>query len=407
MKIKENLYAYPFDKQFILHNVLRSTWIMVDEEELEHIKKENFSRLSTSTKNKLKIFQILIDTPLEIQRDTLTIPKTAYLVITHKCNLKCVYCYAEASPEKDYEDRLNLKEWLTILNQLKDEGVEKIVFTGGEIGLSRDTLTLIDYAKQLDLTVGLITNGTLLRNKKDAEFLAERCDSLTISLDSIDPVANDKNRGNGCYKLAMRAIQHLLDLKYKNISVNATITNNNFDQVDETIQFFKTNHINYKLGGFSELGRAKMAEISLTQEERKIIELKEKNEQRSPLLKPFSVRESCGLGVGEFAINPVGDVFACKLLETDDYKLGNIRQQSLKDIFGRENRKRINTQTVKHLNKCQRCSFRYLCGGGCRAHHYYATNDLQGVDDSECVLIKETLKFQMYRSCLNGIGGVQ
>ncbi|MBO0461351.1 radical SAM protein [Enterococcus sp. DIV1298c] len=357
--------------------------------------------LRTATQKKMNLFQILLDDPLEVEKATYTIPETAYLVMTHRCNLKCVYCYAEASSEKEYEDSLSFIEWIDVLNQLKDCGVKNIVFTGGEVGLSKDALKYIDYAKKIGLSIGLITNGTLLRNANDAAFLAERCDSITISLDSIDQVENDKNRGKGCYRLAMRGIQNLLDLKYPNISVNTIITNNNFEKIDETIHFLKKNHINYKLGGFSELGRAKMAEISLTEKERVAIELKEKNETRSPFLKPFSIKESCGLGVGEFAINPVGDIFACKLLETADYKLGNIREKQLSAIFDEENIELIRSQSIDRLSKCTDCSFRYLCGGGCRAHHYYATNDIHGVDDAECTLIKETLKHQMVRSCTN------
>ncbi|MBE6173608.1 hypothetical protein IGJ19_000032 [Enterococcus sp. DIV1368b] len=354
-----------------------------------------------ATQKKMDLFQILLEDPIEVEKTEHGIPETAYLVMTHQCNLKCVYCYAEASPEKEYEDSLNFVEWIDVLNQLKDCGVKKIIFTGGEVGLSKDALKYIDYAKKIGLTIGLITNGTLVRNAKDAAFLAERCASITISLDSIDQVANDKNRGKGCYRIAMRGIQNLLDLNYPNIAVNTIITNNNFNNIDETVEFLKKNNINYKLGGFSELGRAKMAEISLTESERTEIELKQKNKNRSPFLKPFTIKESCGLGVGEFAINPVGDIFACKLLETADYKLGNIREKQLSEVFGEENITFIRSQSINHLTKCNDCSFRYLCGGGCRAHHYYATNDTQGVDEAECNLIKEILKHQMVRSCTN------
>ncbi len=99
---------------------------------------------------------------------------------------------------------------------------------------------------------------------------------MTISLDSIDKEENDKNRGRGCYEIAMRGIRNLLDIGFHNIYVNATVTNYNLKSVDQTIEFFKENGIAYKLGGFSELGRGSMADISLSFEERKEIECKEK-----------------------------------------------------------------------------------------------------------------------------------
>lgn len=56
MKIKENLYAYPFLDEMILHNVLRSSWLVISKEELELVKLRKYSALSESTQKKLKIF---------------------------------------------------------------------------------------------------------------------------------------------------------------------------------------------------------------------------------------------------------------------------------------------------------------------------------------------------------------
>ncbi|MGN8982304.1 radical SAM protein [Enterococcus villorum] len=397
MKIKENLHAYAYLDKFILHNVLRSSWIVISKKELELILLQKYTELSETTQKKINMFQLFLDQPLNIERSEITIPQTVYLVLTHQCNLTCVYCYAEAEMTKNYTNPLTFVEWFHTLNQLKDCGVKNVIFTGGEIGLNDDSLKYIDYAHQIGLSVGLITNGTLLGKKSNAQFLATRCQSITISLDSIDKEENDKNRGRGCYEIAMRAIKHLLAIGYKNISVNTTVTSNNLESIDNTIEFFKKNNISFKLGGFSELGRGSKAAISLTFEERVCIECKEKDEQRSSYLKPFTMKESCGLGIGEFAINPLGDVYACKLLESEDYKLGNIRQQTLQEIYQQKNTRFLETQNIHHLTEYQKCSFRYLCGGGCRANHYYHTNDFKGVDPSECRLLKELIKNQMYR----------
>ncbi|EOA2482538.1 hypothetical protein ACMDZ0_001128 [Enterococcus hirae] len=48
MKIKENLYAYPFLDEVILHNVLRSSWLVISKEELELVKLRKYSALSES-----------------------------------------------------------------------------------------------------------------------------------------------------------------------------------------------------------------------------------------------------------------------------------------------------------------------------------------------------------------------
>ena len=43
MKIKENLYAYPFLDEVILHNVLRSSGLVISKEELELVKLRKYS----------------------------------------------------------------------------------------------------------------------------------------------------------------------------------------------------------------------------------------------------------------------------------------------------------------------------------------------------------------------------
>lgn len=111
MKIKENLYAYPFLDEVILHNVLRSSWLVISKEELELVKLRKYSALSESTQKKLKIFQLLLDEPLKVKKNEVTIPETAYLALTHQCNLKCVYCYAEADMTKNYPDQLSFIEY--------------------------------------------------------------------------------------------------------------------------------------------------------------------------------------------------------------------------------------------------------------------------------------------------------
>ncbi|WP_241546220.1 hypothetical protein [Enterococcus villorum] len=52
MKIKENLYAYGYLDKFILHNVLRSSWIVISKKELELILLQKYAELSETTQKK-------------------------------------------------------------------------------------------------------------------------------------------------------------------------------------------------------------------------------------------------------------------------------------------------------------------------------------------------------------------
>ncbi|MCI6001316.1 MAG: SPASM domain-containing protein [Finegoldia magna] len=55
---------------------------------------------------------------------------------------------------------------------------------------------------------------------------------------------------------------------------------------------------------------------------------------------PFFNKFCCGLGMGEIAINFNGDVFPCKILESEEFKIGNIHGQTLQSILNSDKLKK-------------------------------------------------------------------
>ncbi len=65
----------------------------------------------------------------------------------------------------------------------------------------------------------------------------------------------------------------------------------------------------------------------------------------------------CAMGDGEFSISHSGDVYLCQLLHHEDFKVGNVTEKSLTEIF------------------------KLICGGTCQALHFSETGSLDRAGD--------------------------
>lgn len=116
-----------------------------------------------------------------------SIPKDAYLQVNFACNAKCVMCDIWKNPYMGKKDTL-----ISIINKLSDLNFEWITLWGGEPLLHPDIDELIIYAKNKNLKVQIITNGSLLNNH--IEIVSKYVDNLVVSIDSGLPEIHDKIR---------------------------------------------------------------------------------------------------------------------------------------------------------------------------------------------------------------------
>lgn len=116
--------------------------------------------------------------------------ETASFHIVKPCNMKCKFCYAT------FEDlrvlrQLPIEEVFIILLKLKEAGLEKITFAGGEPMLYTKLDQAIVFAKEIGLTTSIITNGTFI----DYEWLVKMqgiLDWIGLSVDSLNNKTNEK-----------------------------------------------------------------------------------------------------------------------------------------------------------------------------------------------------------------------
>jgi radical S-adenosyl methionine domain-containing protein 2 len=108
------------------------------------------------------------------------------------CNMRCKFCFATFQDVKQSvlpRGHLPEAEAIQVVELLADAGFEKITFAGGEPLLCPWLGTLIETAKNRDMTTMIVTNGS----KLSKEWLSKHqsiLDWVTLSIDSLNAASN-------------------------------------------------------------------------------------------------------------------------------------------------------------------------------------------------------------------------
>ena len=121
------------------------------------------------------------------------VPLNVTLELTLRCNIRCLHCYNFDRDEPhgchdDEKPELSLAEILHLLGELRAAGCLFLGLTGGEVLSSPHLFPVLDRARELNLAVQLLTNGTLLRPGVAARLAGYRnLLGLSVSLYGATP----------------------------------------------------------------------------------------------------------------------------------------------------------------------------------------------------------------------------
>ncbi len=150
----------------------------------------------------------------------LTNPKTLWFNTGTLCNITCVNCYIESSPENDrlvYITAAEVEDYLDQLEQRK-WGVSEIGFTGGEPFMNREIIAMIEASLARGYEVLVLTNAmrpmmrpTMQRGLARLNAAYPGKLTLRISLDHFDPRFHEEERGAGSYDKTLEGMRWLRD----------------------------------------------------------------------------------------------------------------------------------------------------------------------------------------------------
>lgn len=315
--------------------------------------------------------------------------KSVFFLVTKRCNLSCPMCYVNAQQQNEVDKEVTLEEIERIFGELSEMEFTSITLSGGEPLLRKDIQEILLLARKYFGYVGLNTNGTLL-SEEMALFLTDQRIGIMISLEGADREINDAVRGKGTQKKIMKAIQTLKDLGHKELSISMTLTSVTQEQVAPIAELCLKLDVPIQFGIFVETGRGKCNESTLAVSPEDLIrsyidstETEAKHRSGSYELPHFLNRckTFCGAIYSIVNIMADGDVYPCPNLIEPEWKMGNIREQSLETIIAESPiTKKISERIVQNVSECKDCSIRLICGGGCMANAYFKTENIFDCD---------------------------
>jgi radical SAM protein with 4Fe4S-binding SPASM domain len=317
------------------------------------------------------------------------IPLVMSYNVTRECNMKCSHCYINAT-DKKLEDELSTAEAKKVIDQIYQVSSPLLILSGGEPLMRADIFELIEYGSKKGLKIGLGSNGYLINDVVAKKLKDAGIATVSISIDSNIPAQHDEFRGvPGAWEKAVNACKALRKHGVL-VQVNTTLTHDNYNQIDDIMALAESIGVeNFHLFFLVPTGRGvKLTDISPQKYEDMITNTFAKVHKHRlnvrPSCAPQFMRIAQGMGLdmrqwmrGCLAglhycrIYPNGDITPCPYLPI---KLGNVREQSFKDIW-------FNSEVFKNLRdtsclkgKCGECEYKNFCGG-CRARAYGLSND--------------------------------
>jgi radical SAM protein with 4Fe4S-binding SPASM domain len=333
---------------------------------------------------------------------------------TQACNLRCRHCYQNAGPRAD--DELSLEEKYHVIDELAANDVSMLAFSGGEPLVSPDFWPTLAYAKTKEFHISVATNGTLLTPETLDRMADNGVDYVEVSIDSVHPEKHDAFRGgHGYWARSIKGLENLARHKRLRASMASTITQLNFDELDDLITMAKDMGLEYfYLFNFIPTGRGKdIVDLDLTPEQREQMitfmnrHLNEgkiqvmgtapqygrkclENYMDGQLIATGHYGSSghnstrviaryiggCAVGRCMMAIQPNGDVTPCVFMPV---VFGSLRDKPLRRLW-RENDLlgKFRDRSILGGN-CGKCDWQLYCGG-CRARAYGYFGDVTAAD---------------------------
>jgi His-Xaa-Ser system radical SAM maturase HxsB len=349
-------------------------------------------------------------------------PNLHVVVVTLRCNHRCLYCQASAGSMRDVGFDMSLETAEKVVNRIFESPSRSITieFQGGEPLANWPVVEfIIDYARKKNLEAGkslwlsLVSNLTLMDDAK-LKFLLKNQVSICTSLDGPADLHN-KNRlyagGNSHAEVVgwFKKIAAKTSKKTFRIEALLTVTRYSLSRHKEIVdEYVRLGSRGVFLRSLSPLGLAHELwdRIGYTAEEflefyRKafdyILAINKKKlfvEQTARIFLAkmltdvdpnfLDVRSPCGAGVGQIAYNFDGGVYTCDegrmfaRMGDESFRIGSVAEGTYQDTVSHPAVKALSVASLLDTQPdCSRCAYKPYCGV-CPIQCYAEQGDIMG-----------------------------
>ena len=301
--------------------------------------------------------------------------------LTYNCSEKCIHCYNLGATRNDSEkshrgdrEELNLEDYKRIIDELYEEGLVKVILTGGDPFSKPIAWDIIDYLFERGVMFDIYTNGQRLVN--DIQRLIDYYPRLVgVSLYSGDAKVHDFiTRIKGSWERSMIVVR-LLSEKAVPLNLKCCIMRPNVKTYRKILDIAKEVGAvpQFEVNITDSIDGDKCASryLRLTPELLEIV-LRDNHIPMyvGPEVPDFGnvgrnpENSACGAGENSFCITPEGYFIPCCAFHLI---FGNLKKQSLKEILkSSSNLSYWQNLKLKDYEECgvhEYCNYCNLCSG--------------------------------------------
>ena len=321
-----------------------------------------------------------------------------FKTVSTDCNLDCSYCYYRESLAGKQVRRIDpamLEEFIPqYMEYVADTRQAVFGWQGGE-----PTLAGLDFFRRVielearharrgtAISNVLQTNGTLL-NDEWGSFLSTYNFLVGVSLDGPQTIHNSERKDRGGHGSFQRVVAGIDVLRRHNAALNilCVVGPHNVSRAHELMDFFRGEGFTYlqfmPAMAFQAIEPEKPPAYLVSSEQYGEFLTDLFDEWYQDGIPRISIRtfdnflqsylgiqnelcahsDNCNAGI---VVEYNGDVYPCDFYIHPQWKLGNIFQQSLKEMVESPERMAFIRQKMPLPDECQRCDWQNLCRGGC------------------------------------------
>ena len=354
--------------------------------------------------------------------------KSMCLNVSHLCNLRCEYCFADGGTYNVAAENMSLDVALKAIDMIVSKSANRhnleVDFFGGEPLLNFDVVKkTVEYARSIEKAHNknfrfTITTNAMLLNDEIIDFFNKEMYNVVVSIDgrrSVHDCVRKTASGKGSFDTAIKNALRFKQLRKGQYYIRGTYTalNKDFSKDVLFLNDLGFDQLSIEPVVLPENHRLAIKKEDIEQLKAEYDKLAEAYVERRKGEKWFNFFHfmldiyngpceskrlvGCGAGNDYVAVAPNGNIYPCHQFDGEkDYVIGNV----LDGTFNTEIPKFFAENNLLKKDKCRNCWAKYYCSGGCAANAIKYGGGINKPYELSCELMRKRIECAIAVNCV-------
>ena len=354
--------------------------------------------------------------------------KSMCLNVSHLCNLRCEYCFADGGTYNGAAENMSLDVARKAIDMIVSKSANRhnleVDFFGGEPLLNFDVVKkTVEYARSIEKAHNknfrfTITTNAMLLNDEIIDFFNKEMYNVVVSIDgrrSVHDCVRKTASGKGSFDTAIKNALRFKQLRKGQYYIRGTYTalNKDFSKDVLFLNDLGFDQLSIEPVVLPENHRLAIKKEDIEQLKAEYDKLAEAYVERRKGEKWFNFFHfmldiyngpceskrlvGCGAGNDYVAVAPNGNIYPCHQFDGEkDYVIGNV----LDGTFNTEIPKFFAENNLLKKDKCRNCWAKYYCSGGCAANAIKYGGGINKPYELSCELMRKRIECAIAVNCV-------